>query len=504
MPAEVKLTILEGELEGREFVYAKPCTLIVGRTSDCSFQLPDRRRPAKVSRRHCQLDVNPPNVEIRDLGSRNGTKINGQLIGKRTNELPDEIDGVEQYRGYTLNSGDEVQVGPHLLRIDISIPQRCQSCRKEFNVLPGMPASTDGLCPTCLAVTTVSPSFNLSQPICTQCKRPIPEALHEADQGEAICEFCASDPLSVAYRLVEAANNGVEPLQSLKGYQLQHRLGQGAMGAVYLLEPPQNQDLLALKIMLPSVSVLPEFRERFKREVLNCRALSHPQIVKIHDSGYYKGVFFFTMEYCQGGNLWSLVKGRGEPLPIDEAAEILFQALDGLGYAHHAEVPIIKLADGDPEHGRGVIHRDIKPQNLLLTGSKRPWQVKLADFGLAKSFGLSSLHDLTKTGTTQGLPYFSPRQQVIDFKRSKPDADVWAMAATFYYMITGAYPREFPKGPDPWTVVWETEPVPVLERNPKIPTRVAEFLDNALIDDPNIRYQSVAEFRAGLDEAMNG
>ena len=99
---------------------------------------------------------------------------------------------------------------------------------------------------------------------------------------------------------------------------------------------------------------------------------------------------------------------------------------------------------------------------------------KLGDYGLAKAFDMAGLSGHTCPGEVAGTPQFMPRQQVLGFKEMRPEADVWAMAATFYNMLTGCYPRDFPDGRDPWPVILETAAVPIRQRNPAIPPRLAD------------------------------
>src|SRR5690606_35330183 len=113
--------------------------------------------------------------------------------------------------------------------------------------------------------------------------------------------------------------------------------------------------------------------------------------------------------------------------------------------------------------------RDLKPQNLFLAASGGSRVVKVADVGLAKAFASAGLSGHTRTGTVAGTPVFMPRQQVINFKYSKPEVDVWAMAATFYHMLTGVFPRDFYAHQDPWQTVLNTNPVPIRKRDASIP-----------------------------------
>jgi serine/threonine-protein kinase len=237
------------------------------------------------------------------------------------------------------------------------------------------------------------------------------------------------------------------------------------------------------------------------REVENTKALAHPNIVQLYDSGYAGGTFFFTLEYCEGGCVDQILKERGGRLSIDESVEIIFQALDGLDHAHKITVPT-KTENGGIVEKKGLVHRDLKPANILLSGSKSSPRAKIADLGLAKTFQAAGLSGLTATGAAAGTPCFMPRQQVINFKYSKPEVDIWAMAACLYYMLTGTYPRDFPLERDPWFVVLQDPVVPIRKRLPLFPARLAEVIDSALIDKPRITFREAKKFKKALEKAL--
>ncbi len=240
----------------------------------------------------------------------------------------------------------------------------------------------------------------------------------------------------------------------------------------------------------------------FLREAANTQALRHPNIVRVHELGCSEGVFFITLEYCPGGSVAQLMQQRGGPLPIEEAVPIILQALAGLEYAHQAEIPQVRLEDGSFGTGRGLVHRDIKPQNIFLSGTGTNRLAKIGDYGLAKAFDLAGLSGMSATGARAGTPVFMPRQQVIQFKYARPEVDVWAAAASLYFMLTGKYPRPFSRQADPWQVVLQTDAVPIRKRNSAIPKKLAEVIDLALVDNPEIRIKSAAELRRALENAL--
>ena len=181
---------------------------------------------------------------------------------------------------------------------------------------------------------------------------------------------------------------------------------------------------------------------------------------------------------------------------------IICDVLDGLEYAHNATIPNVKLKDGRYAEGHGLTHRDLSPHNILLTEVRGMRTAKVSDFGLSRAFDLAGLSGLARTGNTAGKPWFMPRQQVVNFKYAGPEVDVWAAAACLYNMLTGDFPRDFLQGKDVWQTVLESEPVPIRQRNPSIPSCLAEVIDKALIDRPAIMFKTAADLKKALQTAL--
>jgi serine/threonine protein kinase len=301
--------------------------------------------------------------------------------------------------------------------------------------------------------------------------------------------------------LLEAAQQGAAKLEGLRGYTLVQELGRGGMGAVYLVRVEQTGEQAALKLMLPRAQADPRCRDLFLREAENTRALRHPNVVEVRQVGCWKNLYFLVLEYCAGGSADALLARAGGRMPVDAACSLILQVLTGLEYAHEAEIPV-RLADQGVSVARGLLHRDLKPRNLFLSSLDAAATVKIGDYGLAKAFDLAGLSGQTSTGTTAGTPLFMPRQQVINFKYARPEVDVWAAAATLYHMLTGAYPRDFPPGVDPWAVVLETNAIPIRRRLPALPEQLAEVIDHALVDRPRIGFAAAAELRRAIEGAL--
>ncbi len=440
MSAQVKLTIIQGSLIGKEFIFEERTICIIGRHQDCNLRLPSDEQHRTISRYHSILDINPPDVRVRDFGSRNGTYVNGKKIGQRQpHHTPEEAAKI-QFPEYDLKSGDKIKLGQTIFQVSIEAETE-------------MPPEMVSIPKTSLVETV---ELSLSPP-----------------------------------RL--GSNN----LMTIPGYRTIKLLGKGGCGEVYLARNNSTQKLIALKTMLPEVATHPQAINRFVREIENTKALNHKNVVRLKDYSYSDSQFFFTLEYCNGGSILNLLERCAYRLSINMAVPIILQALDGLDYAHNAEIPYVKKADGSFGKGKGLVHRDIKPANIFLSNINSSTVVKIADYGLAKAFDLAGLSGQTITGNKGGTFPFMPRQQMIDFKYVKPEVDVWAMAATLYNMLTGVYPRDF-VGKDPILTVLQTKPVPIRKRNIAIPQSLAEVIDLALIDEPEIYFKTAKEFKHAL------
>jgi len=249
--------------------------------------------------------------------------------------------------------------------------------------------------------------------------------------------------------------------------------------------------------MLPQVAANEYAVNSFLIETENIKVLRHPNVVNLIDYGYSEGILFFTMEFCNAGTVEDLLENRGGKLPVDIAVPIILQVLDGLEYTHNAEIPYVKLNDGNFGKGKGLVHRDLKPGNIFLTEIDDEMIVRIGDYGLSKAFDLAGLSGQTRTGSRVGTPVFMPRQQVLNFKYSKPEVDIWAAAASLYYMLTGYYTRDF-AGNYMCLEVLRNKPVPILQRDINIPHKLAEIIDLALIEEPEIYFKSDKEFKQAL------
>jgi serine/threonine protein kinase len=289
---------------------------------------------------------------------------------------------------------------------------------------------------------------------------------------------------------------GEQPGQ-LGQWQIGEELGRGGFGVVYQAVDRDSGESRAIKLIRPQHT--PDIRQDalIRRELENGRSMVHRNIVSTFASGRSGDSYFLVMEFCAGGNVAQVVKSAG-PFAAEEAMKMAFDVLAALEYAHSAPVTAV-TAGREPVPAAGLVHRDIKPANVLIGTGGGERVYKVADFGLAKAFELAGMSDMTTTGTKGGTVRFMCRHQVTNYKRTKPEADVWAAAATLYYALTGCLTRDFPPDRDAPRVVTNTDPVPIAARGVKVPDRLARIVDEALRDRPAIRYQTSAEFRAALE-----
>jgi serine/threonine-protein kinase len=270
---------------------------------------------------------------------------------------------------------------------------------------------------------------------------------------------------------------GFEPGELVeKRYRVQRLLGRGGMGAVYLCHDEVLNEPVALKVIAPAWSHdLAELGDRFRHEVSAARRISCPQVIRIYDLGETRnGLLFFSMEYFPGETLDELLRRRGA-LGAGDRSQLLGEVCAGLAAAHAV----------------GVIHRDLKPHNVLV-GERDA--IKLIDFGLAKS---TFQPGVTATGTVLGTPeYMSPEQirgAAVDVR-----SDIYSLGALAYHAITGRPPFQ---GRSPIAVGFahlSSEPEPPSRFCPDLPVSLESVILAALAKDPEQRPQTVDEFRRAL------
>src|ERR1700722_4277647 len=263
-------------------------------------------------------------------------------------------------------------------------------------------------------------------------------------------------------------------LEKLGKYLIQRELGRGAGGVVYRARDPIINRLVALKTITTGLAEYPDLLQRFYQEAQSAGGLQHPNIVTIYDLGDADGIPFIAMELLEGESLDQLISRRA-PLPVPLKLTYALQACRALDYAHK----------------RGIIHRDIKPDNVMLT---RDGTVKVVDFGIARVLETSK----TQTGMLLGtFAYMSPEQYHGEHADAR--SDIWSFGVLLYELL--AYQRPF-KGQTPASLmhgICQLEPLPLLEVAPECPPALEKVIQRVLQKSADERYQSMEELLLDLD-----
>jgi serine/threonine protein kinase len=268
-------------------------------------------------------------------------------------------------------------------------------------------------------------------------------------------------------------------------YRLLERLGTGAMGEVFKARHLRMNRLVALKIIHKDMIDSPKTLERFGREARAAAQLAHPNIVVVHDADQVGDVHFLAMEYIEGTDLSRLVHRAG-PLPVGRACEFARQAALGLQHAF--------------EHG--VIHRDVKPGNLMVTrsGPRRSWLVKILDFGLAR-FESDSEHRgrLTQLGHIVGTVDYIAPEQAENARTADARSDIYGLGCTLFFLLTGHPPFPGEDLVEKVTARMKEEPPSPRAVRADVPAALDRVLARMLARDPARRFQRPAEVVAALE-----
>jgi predicted Ser/Thr protein kinase len=279
-----------------------------------------------------------------------------------------------------------------------------------------------------------------------------------------------------------AAQTG--PLPAVPGYEVLEELGRGGMGVVFKARHAALGRVVALKMILAGAQAAAPERGRFLAEARAVARLSHPGIVPVYEVGEHQGCPYFSLEFIAGGTLAQ--RTRGQPMPPRQAAVLVEQLARAVDYAH--------------EHG--VVHRDLKPQNVLLTSGKVV--PRIADFGLAK-VAEDATEGRTQTGMVLGTPsYMAPEQARGDSRQAGPPADIWALGAILYELLTGRPPFKADTTLKTLGQVLHDDPVSPRKLQPRVSRDLETVCLKCLEKDPARRYASAAALADDLLRFLAG
>lgn len=365
---------------------------LIGRGSHAQLSLP---HDLAASVEHCRLEFTEHGCTVQDLGSRQGTLVNGTRAARSL-----------------VDSGDVIQVGLSTLSLSVATSDAAEATVLKRNAWNDPHATTlDG------------------------------------------------ELKGVSSRLLD-----------IPGYNLGRKLGEGGMGVVYEATRRSTAERVAVKTIIPYAGAGRTAVLLFQREMELLAKLDHPRIVRFVESGEHAGQIYLVMEYVETVELEPLLAPLPRPQQVRIVCAVACQVLEALEYAHRLK----------------LVHRDVKPRNILVTRKGDRISAKLADFGLAKNFEMAGLSQITADDEIRGTPAFMPWEQLQNSRYVKPSVDVYSTAATLYHLLTGRSPGHTSGtagGPVDFTTM---------------PDRLAEILHRGLASNPKDRFATAADMRTAL------
>jgi serine/threonine protein kinase len=316
-------------------------------------------------------------------------------------------------------------------------------------------------CSACQAMVTLEGKAGAPPTVCPMC-------------GKALPPVRAGDPLVG---------------KTIAGHRLVKRIGAGANAVVYEAERIAGGGRFAIKMLTHEAAQDEENGKRFVREAKLCRQITHPNVVQVHEVGCEKKIHFMVMELIEGQTMEAVIDKQG-PMPWRESAHLVMQVGQALDHMNKI----------------GIIHRDIKPGNILLTAGGI---AKLLDLGFAKKLGEHDTDvpgggggNLTLQGVSMGSPAYMPPEQVLDAKQALQTADVYSLGATFYHALTGHTPFNGKTAYEIMEKVIKEPPVPPRTVKADIPVAISQFIEWTMDKLPERRPQSAGEFVRELEIAV--
>lgn len=483
---EVSIEIVKGPEKGRRLNFNKPSNLLVGRSKIAVIKLSELDR--YVSRKHCILEIVPPRCILHHFSSNNETLLNNQSVTERE-----------------LSNNDVISIGYTSLKVGINRKIgakniRCIKCNCTIEV----PENADGdfLCDSC--------SNKIKDPVTIPTKAV-----------EYKCSKCGSD---LSKCINTALLSGKEILTCLKclpkreylkgdmigDYELIKFLNQGGMGAIYIVYHKETARMLVLK-KIDGIAKDDLVVKHFIREINVHKSLLHKNIIRYIDSGIDNKFPYLIMEFANSADLEDLLENSKGKIPLRDSINYLIQSLEGLKFMHN----------------KNLIHRDLKPGNILLHKRNNEYIIKLTDFGLSKLYKNAAGTVLTKVGDRKGSLLFMSPEQIQNTKDVDHRSDIYSLGVTFYYLMTTWMPFTFPSNfvriqlakkyekrrekyyeeliklglkNNVINLVLTNEAIPIEKRLPDINNNIANIINNMIQHDLKKRYQCVEDILSDISK----
>lgn len=409
------LLFASGDSVGSTVIVGDNQRLVLGRSRDSNIQINDQM----VSRRHCEIANYGDGLSIFDLKSWNGTYVNGTRI---TGVTP-------------LRSGDRISIGKNVVEV-----QRTPA-RRGNNGRIGPRLDTDGS------------THGGWRP-----EKGLPEEKSAKKASFAAAQSWAPD--------------------MVRGYHIDSKIGEGAVGTVFRATHIRSGRTVALKIVNPVYVASSHGVKRFLRAADMCKELVHPNIIRIHDAGEAEGVYYIAMEHVAGKEVGHIIS-QYRRISLKSALEIGVQVSSALQHAYE----------------QSIVHRDIKPKNIMVN---RDGIAKLIDLGLAKRLNQTPVSVVTAPGEAVGTLAYMPPEQLDDAVHADHRSDIYSLGATLYHMVSGEYPFNEPSFAEFVSAIL-SKPPPVLRNSrPAFPKSLDSIIGRAMAKEPSDRYQTPGELGADL------
>ena len=435
---QVNLKVTGGPSKGRIFSFTQHDSFLIGRSPDAHLHLPDDRY---FSRHHCLLEMNPPHSFVRDLGSTNGTFLNGHRVNDAF-----------------LKNGDRIQCGETILVVEVTTTE--SNDLSETTQDAGIPAR-----PILVMVE------------CVNCgRREQAQASAPDEHLTFLCEDCR----------IELKRSP----QAIPGYDTIRVLGRGGMGCVMLGREQRTGRPVAIKTLLPEFAVSDKAMRRFMREIDVAAALKHKNIVEFIDRGTHNGVVYLVSEFVDGADASKLAEEQGGRLSYEDGISIISQALDALSFAHEQGYIHRDFKD------QNILVAGHSP-NLVAKLTDFGLAKSFTHSGMS---GVTMAGEMAGT-----LAYMPPEQlrNFRDVKPQSDIYAVGMTAYSLLTGCLALNLSKNGSVNDTIRAIFEQPPVPLRERAPHIPPAVCEIIDRALAKDPAQRWQTAGAMRNALLHSIN-